>query len=330
MSDDLMILPENMPGDILHNQTIWTPEIDRFAENVAGWIRMDLPGGAVCGYQRNGKSRACRYLIGGLPEILGYPIAVVYWTIPEQLESKKNEREFIQEMLQQSGCPKVVNKDLAVLRRRCYTHLCELAIGAGSRRIVIIIDEAQNLTRFQYAHLIHCYNSLEQFGVRPFFLLVGQPDLQNSVASWRESTGLQVIGRFFSREHRFLGISLDEFEEVLEAFDMPLEDGGRSTLDSVFPTEYAQGWSLNRLNDPFVEAFKAVLKQHNIVGTLRVPMQYFRSALLNLLYRARDNKFPLTQLDSARVFTAIQDTQFFNVMQYYVDDSRAASVKQNE
>lgn len=59
---------------LLPDVTVWTPEIDRLAQQIAKWIRMDLPGGTVFGQQRNGKSRAVIYLGKILAEILGYEV----------------------------------------------------------------------------------------------------------------------------------------------------------------------------------------------------------------------------------------------------------------
>jgi hypothetical protein len=307
----------NTFGDLFQNDTVWTPEIDRMAQFVVKCIRMDLPGASAYGQQRTGKSRACRYLKDALADVLGYPVAVVIWSIPEQSESKKSDREFVQEMMIQSGCDRIIGRDAAVLRRRFYTHLMDLAMGFGSRRIVIIVDEAQNLTRLQYGHLIHCFNSLEQSGIQPFFLLVGQPELANSPDSFAEASGLQVIGRFFSKVHRYRGINLSELDDVLQSFDMPMEEDGLSRLASLFPADYALGWNLSKLTPCFLEAFQMVLKQHNLGDDLRVPMQYLRSSLLNLIYKIVDERLPLQIVSAEMVFTAIKDTDFFSVLAYY-------------
>lgn len=40
----------------------------------------------VYGQQRNGKKCACRYLHSALPELLGYPIAILHWAVAGQDE----------------------------------------------------------------------------------------------------------------------------------------------------------------------------------------------------------------------------------------------------
>ncbi|WP_114970388.1 ATP-binding protein [Rhodoferax ferrireducens] len=312
-------------GLLFTNVTVWTPEIDRFGQSVARWIRMGQPGGAVYGQQRNGKTRACSYLVRFLPEVLGYQIAVLHWSIPEQIESKQTEREFIQEMMHQSNCARVMGRDLAVLRRRFLTHLAELALGAGSKRIVVIIDEAQNLFRAQYGYLIHCFNSLENFGVQPFFLLVGQPELQNTPVGWAEASGMQVLGRFFAREHRYRGVDRTEVEAVLDGFDMPTDGEACSDLAKRYPAEYEAGWCLRKLAPFFVEAMDMVMQQHNIQSGLRLPMQYFHSTLLDLLYRVKDENISLLQVSTPMVLTSLKESGFLSVLAYYVDPSSGDS-----
>lgn len=308
-------------GLILSDTIVWTPEIDRLAKRVARWIRMDQPGGAVYGQQRNGKTRACTYLVSCLPTVLGYQISVLHWSIPDQIESKKTEREFVQEMMQQSNCSRVFSRDLAVLRRRFHTHLVDLAKDAGSKRLVIIVDEAQNLHASQYGYLIHCFNSLEQLGVYPFFLLVGQPELKNTPANWAEAKGMQVLGRFFAREHRYFGVARGEIEVVLEAFDLPVDGESTNPLTKNFTADYENGWRLKNLAPAFVEAIDVLMRQHNIESGLRLPMQYLRSTLLALLYRVIDDKFPLELVNSSMVLTALRESGFLSVFTYYVDSA---------
>lgn len=314
-------------GLLFTNVTVWTPEIDRLGQSVGRWIRMGQPGGAVYGQQRNGKTRACSYLVRFLPEVLGYQIAVLHWTIPEQIESKQTEREFNQELMQQSNCARVFSRDIAVLRRRFHTHLVDMAIGAGSKRIVVIVDEAQNLFRAQYGYLIHCFNCLEKLGVQPFFLLVGQPELQNTPVSWAEASGMQVLGRFFAREHRYRGVDRSEVEAVLDGFDMPADGESSGDLAKSYPGEYEAGWCLRKLAPFFVEAMDMVMQQHNIPSGLRLPMQYFHATLLDLIYRVMDEKISLLQVNTPMVLTSLKESGFLSVLAYYVDASSGDSGK---
>lgn len=307
--------------DILPDLIVWTPEIDRMGYVLVRWIRMGLPGGAIYGQQRTGKTRACVYLARNLSTILGYSVAIVIWTMPERLDAKPNEREFYQEITLQSGCPRVAGKDIAMLRRRCHSHLVELANKAGSKRLVVIIDEAQNLTQAQYGYLIFCFNALEKLNVQPFFLMIGQPELQNASSNWAEGSGLQVLGRFFARRHVYRAVHRDEIKDVLDAFDEIPDGEDRPALQRVFPDAYANGWRLKHLASAYEEAVDLMMTKHNIEAGLRIPMQYLRASLLSLLFRVKDEGLTLEHVSSAMVFSALKESEFFEVFAYYVDAS---------
>lgn len=193
------------------------PVIERLGKTVAGWLRMDSPGAMVSGKPRLGKSAACRYLAQTLPSIIAAPVAVVIWSIPDNRAMR--ERDFIQERMLQSGCVAVAHRDIAVLRSRLYDRLAHLAAEASSKRVVIIIDEAQHLSADHYGYLIHCANELLDRRVRPFFLLVGQPELEDMARRWNENMLQQVHGRFHTHEFIFTGIARSELAEVLAQMD---------------------------------------------------------------------------------------------------------------
>jgi hypothetical protein len=310
---------------ILPDSTVWTPEIERLAVRVTRWIQLGLPGGAVYGQQLNGKTRACWYLNLALPELLGYPIAILHWAISGQEEKKQNEWEFTQDMAIQSDCDRVSGRDLALLRRRLHKHMFDLASVNGSKRLLIIVDDAQNLSSRQFNYLIHWYKVLEALGIRPFFLIIGQPELLNAHKSWNEINGMQLVGRFFSVEHRYRGIDPSEIKDVLESLDI-MDPGEQSfALAKTFPSAYAGGWRLQNLASAFEEAAQILMKEQTIESGLRLPMQYLRSSVLSMLYRAIDENLPVHMLTTAMALTALKDSGFSGVLSYYVD--RATKTK---
>lgn len=316
---------EPCPSIILPDSTVWTPEVERLAVRVTRWIQLGLPGGAVYGQQLNGKTRACWYLSALLPELLGYPIAILHWTVLLQEDKKQNEWAFTQDMAIQSDCKRVAGRDLALLRSRLHKHMFDLACANGSKRLLIIVDDAQNLHGMQFNYLIHWYKILEKLGIRPFFLIIGQPELLNAHKSWNEINGMQLVGRFFSVEHRYRGIDPSEIKDVLESFDiMALEEKG-FVLAKTFPDAYAGGWRLQNLAPLFEEAMQILMKEQTIESGLRLPMQYLRSSALSLLYRAIDENIPVHMLTTAMAVTAIKDSGFWGVLSYYVD--RATKTK---
>lgn len=221
--------------------------------------------------------------------------------------------------MHQSDCDRVQSRDLSVIRRRFHLHLTEIAQNFGSKRIIIVIDEAQNLCREHYGFIIHWFNILEKNGVYPFLSLIGQPELQNTTNTWAEANGMQVVGRFFARQHQYRGVHRDEVALVLEAFDTPLEGETTSTLSSQFPDAYSDGRGLKEIAPFYEEALDIIMKTHNIAGGLRIPMQYLRSSILALLHRVVEEGCAWNLICTPMVLTAIQDSGFLSVLSYYVD-----------
>jgi hypothetical protein len=238
--------------------------------------------------------------------------------------SMPTERTFLQERMIQSGCTAVAHRDLAVLWRRLHTHLAELAIAAGSRWIVIIIDEAQNLSFDEYNRLIHCFNSLEDLKVKPFFMLAGQPELKNAPASWEDANGMQVIGRFFSRTFWFHGICSEDIGVVLEAFDEPVSDGGRLS-GRLMPQVLGTDWCMAQWGQQYREAMQILMDSHQILSRLHLPMQMLRSSLLLVLDRVIAKKVDPRLVSTATVLKALQDTGFTSSLAYYVTPSASST-----
>lgn len=313
----------NGPGeiDLLGETPIWTPEVQRLITSACTQIRLGFPGMAVDGQQRCGKTSACEFLRDALPEALGYPIVTVMWTIPEMA---KTERDFVQERLRESECHAVSHRDIAVLRNRLFDHLADLAAQAGGRKAGIIVDEAHNLTREQYHYLIHCDNALRLRKVRPFFVLVGQPELRSTTSSWMKSSGYQVVGRFFARQHKYMGIAVADILQVVQGFDEPEFEGDQSTYAKALPDAFASGWRLSQVAPLLVEAISSIAAKHNITSGVRVPMQNLRAMLLSILWHYIDTKRNPATFDMKTALGAVHDSGFPSVMEYYVDGGETA------
>ncbi|WP_428000710.1 ATP-binding protein [Acidovorax sp.] len=303
---------------LLPDKIIWTPEIEKVNQFIIESMRMQSRGCAVMGQQCNGKSFATRYLMSLLPMSLGHRVAVVRWSIAGSGgRIARRERAFVQDRLIQSGCMAVAHRDVAILWRRFLMHLSEMAISAGSRSIVIMIDEAQNLQYEEYNWLIHCFNGLEDLNIRPFFMLVGQPELGNATESWKETNGMQVIGRFFTRRHWFYGIGIDDIEVVLDAFDEPHEDGGFLS-GQLMPQILGTEWRMSAWASLYKEAMEVLMVEHNIPEGLHLPMQMLRSSLLLVLNRVITEKKDPRQVSTASVLQALKDTGFTSSLAYYI------------
>lgn len=312
-------------SDLLGNVIVWTPEVERLCLLLKDHIALDLPGFTVYGPQRGGKTSSITAAAKLLPEFLGYPVAVFIWSIPGFCP--KSERDFFQERLKQSGYGITSQRDSAVLRARLFDYMQQAASHLSTRRVVVMVDEAQNLEREHYGYLIHCYNELERRGLKPFFVLVGQPELRSAISAFCNTEDQQIIGRFFVRTYQYLGIHLDDIAAVLQAFDTPVEEGDISVSERVLPAHHARGWRLEQLASVIREALELLLRQHNIEEELRMPMQYLRSTVLALLHHMRDHALAPESVNSALALQCLNKAGFCGVMDFYVvkpKDARSA------
>jgi len=309
--------PASLPSvDILDDAAVWTPEIEYLVQAVVEQIRLDQPGMIVNGPQRNGKSRACGYVEAVLADCVGYPVTTFTWTIPEAVAA--TTRVFIQERMLQSGCNAIGHRDLAVLRNRLINHMTERATADGAKRIVIIVDEAQNLGRNDYGALVFIFNELERRRLRPFFLLVGQPELGKLSQQWVTEDAQQMVGRFSTRTHDYLGIRLDDLEVVLAGFDDE-EDGPEATAAfRTAPTAYAEGWRVQQLAPMMRDAVRRVAAAQNVQEDVRLPMQYLRACLLSMLYRIVQRRMRPQVFQLSDAIDCVKSSNFGKVLQYYV------------
>lgn len=311
--------PSSADNDILGPVAICTPEIVRLAETVAEWIRRDHPGGAVYGKQRNGKSWGSFYVGSMIGTLLGYEIGVVLWNSENDPERPQTKREFFQERMLQARCYAVGSRDLAVLKKRLYDHLEAISRKSGSKRMLLVVDEAHTLDRPHFVYLIHIFNELERRGLRPFFLLVGQPDLRDVTDGWMEADGQHVIGRFFARELWFRGIAKKDFEAVLGGFDQTDEEEGTAAVQRQLPEAWERGFRLAGLAGLFGEALDIIVSKHGLGEGLRLPMQYLRTTVLVLLRRLVTTGTDPFTLSSAHVLAAIRESGFIKVLMFYAE-----------
>jgi hypothetical protein len=313
---DSTTMQERPNHDPLPDGAIWTPEIERLGQHVARWIRIDTPGATVFGKMRAGKSAAVQYLRDTLSSLVGYPVEVIIWEIGK--EDSDNPRHFLQARMTESGNLAIAHRDVEVLKNRFFQHLVQRCETRGTRRLIVIIDEAQYANDEKMAMLVGFFNRITKEKLKPFFLLIGQPTLGAAIDLNGIARDLNVIGRFRVNQYEFKGISLNQLEDVLREFERPQSDGTPSGLASFLPAAYANGWSLADIAPFFREAVSLVMKQHNVNEEIRIPMQYLRSTIASYVHHVRDSGENPSNSSSALLIRCMRDSGFLSVFTYYV------------
>jgi hypothetical protein len=172
---------------------------------------------------------------------------------------------------------------------------------------------------------IHCDNSLRLRKIKPFFVLVGQPELRSTTSSWIKSSGYQVVGRFFARQHTYMGIALADVLQVVQGFDEPEGNGETATYARALPDAYAAGWRLSHVAPLLIEAIAGIAAKQNITSGVRVPMQNLRAMLLSILWHFIETKQNPAMFNGKTALNAVHDSGFPSVMDYYVNGGATAA-----
>lgn len=171
----------------------------------------------------------------------------------------------------------------------------------GTEKVLVIIDEAQNLTIQKLAALKKLTDELQEHDLAPFTLLFAQSDWTALLDSLTWHGHFDLVDRFFSRRYRYRGLYLNEIAGFLQAYDQNRwpADSGTAYTQFFAPERWQQGWRLASAAPDFVEAFRA----HLVPGEKEVRMKFVAMAARALLVNLRTE--PPTK---ARVEAVVRDS----------------------
>jgi hypothetical protein len=267
--------------------TLNTMQISRMCDAVKTWIENRIPGGIVYGRPRLGKTRAIKYLVDELAEEYGQEFPVYVMLCKRYRASSDNT--FFEDLLRAVGHG-IVHGKANDKRARLHSFLVEQGELSGQRRIVLILDEAQNLNEFEYGWLMDVSNGLDLEGISMTVILVGQEELMHKRNSFMSSKKAQIVGRFMVHPFKFEGIkNLEELKFCLAGYDdleteFPPGSGWAFTR-YFFPEAYEAGYRLEKCAEDMMEAFKDLRRKHGMTGKLEIPMQYFALSVQYCLKR---------------------------------------------
>ena len=230
-------------------QELVTFAVQEIFNHVNECLTYNIPGLAMSAESRHGKSRCLDIIDTRLLSQLQI-VAVV------RIEARKIERpdkrleEMLKDWLQEFHYPIHSRPTKTELREAVLTWLRTRA----KRRLLIIIDEAQNYQVSEWAAIKEITNSLavpKDDAVRTVVLSVFQgsigPIFDKVKASRRD-----LVTRFFLRRLTLRGVStLGDLEAVLKIFDDPEleehpEGSNISFSEAFFPLAYASGWRFSK------------------------------------------------------------------------------------
>lgn len=291
---------------------LWTPEIDRKAAMVAEWVACDLAGSHIWGVQRAGKSEFAKYLMDVIPTMLGGSAVAVMWNF---LGLKpKNADQLLKRCLIDMGCNTISARESLVLQARLVALVAQRCQAVRARRVLIIVDEMQNIAHDLYPVLMSVTADLMKLRLVPHLLSIGQPEMQTTIDLVFQGNYLQVIGRFFQRTEVYHGLTQGDVQELLAN----MEGTDREFTRRHFPTRAAEGWSIVDLAVPIEQAVDAMLARKNITGArVRLPLGYLRPALNLAFQRLSDDEQCV--VDGHMTLSCFRSTGLHKVIGHYVE-----------
>jgi hypothetical protein len=297
--------------DLFGLKPCFTPEIELACQEVANWVRCDNPGGYIHGLQRLGKSWCARYIHQAVPMILGGSTIAVLWSADDL---KQSRIEFLRDRLRQLKHPGFNHRFATTLSQRLNDHLVQLAGMSRATRILLIMDEAHKMSEAHYHQMVQITDALVVEGIRSFFLQVGQQELKTHAATFVLKTATQLTGRFFPVSHEFLGISLAALKSLLVSMD---GEAGYSVVERFLPERAAKDWRLSSMAESMSAAIQSLAPPGIEKECIRLPMQYARSALSNLIYRLREPAGYSIEVDEALLADCLREVGFSDVIGLY-------------
>lgn len=260
---------------------IEAPPVREFLERFDNCLRVGELSLCAYGVPRVGKTTTLRHLSRVLEENC---ITVVAGSIerqqrPKVIDKKELWDEFLKTELQKAW------HSPSASREALLNHLMVSADRLGNKRVVLLCDEAQNLVVQHLAMLKKLTDELIHEGFSPFILIMGQSEILRQIEKLREERLYDLVDRFFTNQHRFRGLSPDEIQAVLAAYDViefPLGSGISFTAYFA-PELFRAGWRLEVEAEAFAREFSSVYLEYRLGAFKELEMKYLVSAVRWLL-----------------------------------------------
>jgi hypothetical protein len=273
---------------ITKQYAVYTPPMHEMIERIGDWIDQQRPGGYIHGASRVGKSRAVAwYLSDVLAERFGSILPLVIWN--RQPDMQPSEATFWHRLLMASKFQFV--NPLKPAKRVEGAYLClqrfiTIAKNAGKNYVVLLIDEAQEMTLKEWKWLLGLQNQLDYEGYQLSVFSVGSHQLGYKHEYLANTGNPHVAARFMAGHARYNGIrSVDEIRYVMNGYDIDSEwpqGSGTSFLQYFAPTHFAEGRRLADYDEIF---WKALLELRPPMARSYVefPMQHIARTIEEIL-----------------------------------------------
>lgn len=228
---------------------IETPMVRALHATLTQWILCYFTGGLVVGDARLGKTAAIRLLTDFVRDHLGDPIPI--FRVSYALRDKNTIRAVYDRIARSLKKPTRKSMSSDDLLSDLLMHFADAAVANRNRRVVLIIDEAQELCVDQLFAFVELFNELEILEVKLSVFFVANKDRFAPLADQLLKTDNRFIReRFFNYIYVFHGIrSVDELRTCLSYYDHEAVDpsDSRTWLQFYCPRAVSAGFCMSNL-----------------------------------------------------------------------------------
>lgn len=304
---------------------IYTPPMDEMISTIGDWIDQKTTGGFIYGPSRFGKSRTVKwYLQLVLEERFRSKLPLVVWSRPH---SNMTEGEFWGLLLHATDFTfKAENKLPRKLQTR-YLFLQQLITLARSSRqnfIVLMIDEAHDVTLNEWKWLLGIQNDLDNEGYRLTIFSVASHQIGHQPDYFSRTGNAHIAARFFGVGARFHGVrSIDELAYILNGYDQDSEwpeGSGISYLEYFAPSSFEGNDRLAAHAERFWQVFESLLPRELASGVkpwqMELPMQHIAFTVESILRNLAKGEDWEDILSVENLTSTIASTGFTNYLRF--------------
>jgi type II secretory pathway predicted ATPase ExeA len=269
---------------------VYTPPMHEMILQIGDWIDQQRPGGYIHGASRLGKSRGVQWHLNDvLAERFHLVLPLVVWS--RRPDSHTSEAGFWHQLLIASRFEfvdpvKPIKKAEAIFL--CMQRFIAIAKSAQRNYVVLLIDEAQDLTLREWKWLVGLQNQLDYEGYLLSVFSIGSHQLGYKHEYLASTGNAHVAARFMAAHAKFHGLrSVDEVEYVLNGYDIDSEwphGSGVSFLRYFAPRAFADG---RRLAENAARLWKALveLTPDTAKKYREFPMQHVAKTVETMLFK---------------------------------------------
>lgn len=266
-----------------------TPPLIAALTQIIGSIMAGTPGIAWVAVPRFGKTTAIRLIREKIGETLNQTPVVVHVA---RRHAKSDEKRFYRELLESSSLAVPPGREAGDFFNRLWKGWWSWVLTHRSKRIVLIIDEAQKLSEAEYSWLIDLANILAEKRISVCVVLFGQPELLSVRQTFFQVGRMDILGRFMVQVHTFEGIkNAEQLAQVMLALDdeylSEYPPGSLCACTQFFaPRAFLAGWRLHHYAIELWREFErcAVESGQDFAeNPMQVAMAWVRIALVYVL-----------------------------------------------